>query len=160
MPRQSALAAVALLALVATAGTAQDGSLRFERTVAFDRGQTISLGARIGPVRVANVRFGVEEGGGSGGGIRDSILSRVPGRDPETTSVVTASFDTENPTEDEWEVTYTLDFLDRNGKLIDRGSDKEGFEGEAASHTVSHSTLKYVVPSIARVRIRLEAKYD
>jgi hypothetical protein len=160
MPRPTALAALALLASVATAGTAQEGSLRFERTVSFQRGETISLGARFGPVGVANVRFAVDEAGGGGGGIRDSILSRVPGRDPETTATISASFDTENPTEDEWEVTYTLDFLDRSGKLIDRGSDKEGFEGEAASHTVSHSTLRYVVPAIARVRIRLEAKYD
>jgi hypothetical protein len=161
MPRQPVLAALALFALLAVVAPApaQEGSLRFEKTVPFTRDQLITLGARVGPVRVANVRFDV--GGGGGGGIRGTIMSRMPGGgDPEVSSTVRASFDTENPSEEEWVVTYTLDFLDRDGKLIDRATAKKGFEGEATTYTLEHSTLKYVLPFVSRVMVKLEAKYD
>ena len=156
-------AALSVLVLAgAGAAAAQDGSLRFERTVAFERGELISLGAQVGPVRVANVRLSVgSSGGGPGGGIRERIMGSMPGGgDPETRTTITASFDTENPREEEWVVTYTLDFLDSKGKLIDRATKSKGFEGEATTYEVEHSTLTYVMPFIAKVRIRLEAKYD
>jgi hypothetical protein len=155
--------ATACLAPLVFAGAAlaQEGSLRFERTVSFERDRLIELGAKVGPVRVANVTIGVGSGGGSGGGIRERIMGGMPGGgDPATRTTITASFDTENPSEEEWVVTYTLDFLDANGKLIDRATKKEGFEGEADVLRVDHSTLSYVVPFIAKVKIRLEAKYD
>jgi hypothetical protein len=155
------IAALALL-LLAGAAAAQEGSLRFEKTVPFQRDQLVELAARVGPVRVANVRFAVGGGSsGAGGGIRERIRGSMPGGgDPETRTTITASFDTENATEEEWVVTYTLDFLDSKGKLIDRVTKKEGFEGEADVYRVEHSTLTYVMPFISRVEIRLEAKYD
>jgi hypothetical protein len=155
-------AALALTAALAPAGAplrAEEGSLRFEKTVPFERGELIQLGAKVGPVRVGSVR--IDLGSGGGGGIAGTIRSRMPGAgDPEVSTTVRASFDNENPSEDEWVVTYTLDFLDRDGKLIDRATAKKGFEGEAATYTVEHSTLQYVVPFIARVKIQLEARYD
>ena len=162
MPRH-ALAAIALSTfLLGAAAGAQDGSLRFEKTVSFERGEIIPLGARVGPVRIANVELSTSgSGGGAGGGIRERIMGSMPGGgDPETRTTITAAFDTENPREEEWVVTYTLDFLDSRGKLIDRATKSKGFEGEAQTYRVEHSTLTYVVPAISRVRIRLEAKYD
>jgi hypothetical protein len=150
-----AASAVALVALAALS-QAQD-SLRFDKTVPYRLDQTLQLGARVGPVRVDSVVLST--GGGAGGG----IMSRIPrpgAGDPEVTTTIQAAFDTQNPQEDEWEVTYTLDFLDSNGRLIDRATKKAELEGEAKIVNVEHSTLKYVVSSIARVRIRLEAKYD
>jgi hypothetical protein len=100
---------------------------------------------------------------GTGDGMRDTIMSRVRpggGGDPEVNETIRATFVSQNPNEDEWVVTYTLDFLDSEGRLIDRGTGKAGLEGEAKDVTVDHSTLRYVLPSIARVRIKLEAKYD
>ena len=166
MPRRilsaAALSVFALLLAGTTAG-AQDGSLRFEKTVPFERGEIISLGAQVGPVRIANVELSTSGsgGGGAGGGIRERIMGSMPGGgDPETRTTITAAFDTENPREEEWVVTYTLDFLDSRGKLIDRATKSKGFEGEATTYRVEHSTLTYVMPAIARVKIRLEAKYD
>ncbi|HBL31822.1 MAG TPA: hypothetical protein DD490_33790, partial [Acidobacteria bacterium] len=50
-----------------------------------------------------------------------SLADRLRGATlSETESVVRATFDAENPEEDEWVVTFTLDFLDSRGKLIDR----------------------------------------
>jgi hypothetical protein len=135
--------------------TAQEGSLRFEKTVSWTTGKLLDLGATVGPVRIGKVEFSNE---GKGGG---SIASRFRGggaSDTETT--LRATFDGENPKEDEWVVTFTLEFLDRNGKLIDRATGKEGFEGEAKTVRVDHAILEYVVPMIDKVRIKMEARFD
>lgn len=156
--RKSFILAIALLA-VAAATSAQERSLRFEKTVDYRLGQLIELNATVGPVRVAKVEFSQPEGGS----MKDSIVGRIRGGgggSPETTGTFRAGFDTENPEEDEWVVTYTLDLLDGNGKLIDRIVQSEGLEGEAKVVNVDQPTLKYVLPLVAKVKIRLEAKYD
>ena len=152
--------ALALLATAVLAGAAraEEGSLRFEKTVPFQSGHLVSLGAQVGPVRVSQVQFAV--GGGSGGGIGDTIRARVHGGDSDTLTTITASFDSENPKDQEWVVTYTLELLDADGKLIDRFSRKESFEGEADVVKAERSILTYVVPMIAKVRIKLEAALD
>ena len=152
--------ALALLATTVLAGAAraEEGSLRFEKTVPFQSGHLVSLGAQVGPVRVSQVQFAI--GGGSGGGIGDTIRARVHGGDSDTLTTITASFDSENPKDQEWVVTYTLELLDANGKLIDRFSKKESFEGEADVVKAERSILTYVVPMIAKVRIKLEAALD
>ena len=152
----SACAALAVL-LCAGAVTAQERSLRFEKTVDWQLGKPIALNATVGPVRVASVEFRKGEPGGGGPG--GAILGRLRGAS-ETEATVTAAFDTENPSADEWVVTYTLDFLDAKGKLIDRASGKEEFEGEADVYRLDHAILEYVLPFVDRVKVRLEAKYD
>jgi len=161
MRRTSIIAfALALLTAAAFAGAAraEEGSLRFEKTVPFQSGHLVSLGAQVGPVRVSQVQFAV--GGGSGGGIGDTIRARVHGGDSDTLTTITASFDSENPKDQEWVVTYTLELLDADGKLIDRFSRKESFEGEADVVKAERSILTYVVPMISKVRIKLEAALD
>jgi hypothetical protein len=136
------------------ASAAEEGSLRFETTVPFRTGKLVDLKATVGPVKVRSLEF--TRGEGSGG-----IAGRFrPGAATETQTTLTAAFDTENPNEDEWVVTYTLDFLDKDGKLIDRVSKKEGFEGEAQVYRLDHAILEYVVPFISKVKVRLEARYD
>lgn len=140
---------------LAGAAVAQEGSLRFEKTVSWTTGKLIDLGATVGPVRIGKVEFSNE---GKGGG---SIASRFRGGGAsDTQTTLRATFDGENPKEDEWVVTFTLEFLDRNGKLIDRATGKEGFEGEARTVKVDHAILEYVVPMIDKVRIKLEARFD
>ena len=142
------------LALAAVA-SAQEGSLRFEKTVPWQTGKLIALDTVVGPVRIGKVEFSNE---GKGGG---SIATRIrSGGGSDTQTVLRATFDGENPKEDEWVVTFTLEFLDSKGNLIDRGTGKEGFEGEAKNAQVDHPILAYVVPMIARVRIKLEARLD
>ena len=162
MPRKliAALAFALVLAPLALAGaaSAQEGSLRFEKTVPFQRDHLINLGAKVGPVKISQVTFAT--GGGGGGGIGDTIRARVHGGDTDTLTNLTASFDSENPKDQEWVVTYTLELLDANGKLIDRFSKKESFEGEADVVKVERSILTYVVPMVAKVRIKLEAALD
>jgi hypothetical protein len=156
--RPVTVAAFALLAAAAVA-RAEEGSLRYEKVVPFQRNHLIQLGAKVGPVRVSQVQFSTG-GGGAGGGIRDQIMARAHGGDPETSTTIGASFDSENPKDQEWQVTYTIEFLDKDGRLIDRASKSEDFEGEADVVKVDHSILTYVVPMIAKVRIKLEAALD
>jgi hypothetical protein len=161
MLRKTVATALVLLA-TASAGAARaadEGSLRFEKTVPFQRDRLIDLGAHVGPVRIAQVQFATGSGG-SGGGIRDTIMARAHGGDSDTLTTIRASFDSENPRDQEWVVTYTLEFLDANGKLIDRVSRNESFEGEADVVKVERPILTYVMPMIAKVRIKLEAALD
>jgi hypothetical protein len=160
MSRKTIFALALATLAVSAPTTAQEGGLRFDKTVPYRLDQTHSLGARVGPVIVDSVVLSI---GGGGGSIRDSIMSRVrpPGSiDPEVSTTIRATFDTQNPSEDEWEITYTLDFLDADGQLIDRGTGKGSLEGEAKMVGFDHPTLTYVVASIASVRIRLEARLD
>ena len=151
---------VALLATLAvTVASAQESrSLRFEKTVDYQLGKLIELNATVGPVRVTKVEFSQPEGGS----VKDSIVGRIRGGggSSETQATFRAGFDSENPEEDEWVVTYTLDLLDSRGKLIDRIVQSEGLEGEAKVVNVDLATLKYVLPFVDKVKIRLEARYD
>jgi hypothetical protein len=149
-------ALLVLAAALAPAGAAEPRSLRFEKTVDYRTDKLIDLGATVGPVRIAKVEFS-QPGGGSG-----SIVDRLRsgGGSSETQSTLRAAFDAENPEEDEWVVTFTLDFLDSKGRLIDRAVGKEGLEGEAQVIKVDHQILTYVLPMIDKVEIKLEARLD
>ena len=156
--RKAFILAVALMA-VASISSAQERSLRFEKTVDYRLGKLIDLNATVGPVRVSKVEFSQPEGGS----VKDSIVGRIRGGgggSSETQATFRAAFDSENPEEDEWVVTYTLDLLDGKGKLIDRIVGSQGLEGEAKVVNVDQATLKYVLPFVDKVKIRLEARYD
>lgn len=155
MWRSAAFKVWLLSMALAAAAAAQEGSLRFEKTVPWQTGRLIDLNAVVGPVRIGKVEFSDQ---GKGGG---SIASRIrAGGGSDTQTVLRATFDGENPKEDEWVVTFTLELLDARGKLIDRATGKEGFEGEAKNARVDHPILEYVVPMISKVRIKLEARLD
>lgn len=155
--RKTFILAIALAA-IAAASSAQERSLRFEKTVDYQLGKLIELNATVGPVRIAKVEFSQPEGGS----MKDSIVGRIRGGggSSETQGTFRAGFDSENPEEDEWVVTYTLDLLDDKGRLIDRIVKSEGLEGEAKVVNVDHAILKYVLPFVDQVKIRLEARYD
>jgi hypothetical protein len=163
MQRPATLVLALLLALATAValpvrGAEEEGSLRFEKTVPFQMGRRLELGARVGPVRVSSVELS-DAGQGGGGSIASRFRGAAAGAsDTETT--LRASFDSENPKDEEWVVTYTLELLDAKGKLIDRGSRKEAFEGEADTVHLDHAILTYVVPMIDRVRVKLEARLD
>ena len=141
---------------LAAAASAQEGNLRFEKTVAWQTGKLIDLNAQVGPVKIGKVELSNE--GKGGGSISTRFRSGGGGSDTQT--VLRATFDGENPKEDEWVVTFTLEFFDSRDRLIDRATGKEGFEGEAKNARVEHPILAYVVPMIAKVRIKLEARLD
>jgi len=154
------VALLVLAAALAPAGAAEQRSLRFEKTLRYQTGKLVDLNATVGPVRIAQVELSQPSGSGGAAG---SIVDRIRGGgggSSDTHSTIRAAFDAENPEEEEWVVTFTLDFLDSRGRLIDRAVGKEGLEGEAKVIKVDHQILTYVLPMIDRVEVKMEARLD
>jgi len=142
----------------AGAGAAQEThSLHAERTLDFKTGKVFDVKAQVGQVRVASVEFqDLGHGYGQGG-----IAARMRGgSDSEASTTLRAHFLAENPTSEDWQVSFVLEFLDKNGKVIDRATKKSKWDGEAKPFDFDHPLLEYVVPLIAQVRIKLEGKLD
>lgn len=151
---------VALLSLCVVSGhsvrasVAQDASLRAERSLTFVTGKSLDLKAKVGPVIVHSVEF-TDRGRGSTSG-----LPGMRSTPSEMSTTLRGRFAVENPSADEWEVAFTVEFRDKDGKVIDRAVKKSTWEGEAKPYDFDHTILSYVVPQIASVRITLEARLD
>jgi len=50
-------------------------------------------------------------------------------------------------------VTFTVEFIDKAGKVVDRTSKKENYDNESAKLTMEHPLLEYVLPMISDVRV-------
>ena len=156
--RTLALGLSSCLALGAPgSSTAQDTSLTAERIVPYATGKIIPLKAKVGPVSIESVEF-VDRGRGSSTGVGGIIRGAAGGSDTQT--VIRSHFVVENPSEDEWAVTFTIEFRDKAGRVIDRATGRSAWEGEAKPYDYDHPILEYVVPSIAQVRIRIEGRLD
>jgi hypothetical protein len=135
-------------------GSWQDTSLRAERTVSYTTGKTIVLNAKVGPVSVQSIEFSDR------GRVASAGLPGIRTTPSETSTVLRGHFVVENPSADEWEVTFTIEFRDKSGKVIDRAVKKSTWEGEAKPYDFDHPILAYAVPLIAEVRITLEGRLD
>jgi hypothetical protein len=152
-PSIAAFALVAVATGLAAASLRQDTSLRAERTVSFATGKAIMLNAKVGPVLVQSVEFSD----------RGRTTSGLPGlrvTPSESSTLLRGHFIAENPSADEWEVTFTVEFRDQDGKVIDRAVKRSTWEGEAKPYDFDHVLLAYVIPLIANVRITLEGRLD
>ncbi len=150
---------IALLSLgTATAATAQDThTLHVERTIDYRTGKITDLKAEVGQVRVQSVEL-TDLGHNYGQG---SLAARMRGgSDSEASTTIRAHFLAENPTSEDWQVSFTLEFLDKNGKVIDRATKRAKWDHEAKPFDFDHQLLEYVIPLISEVRIKLEAKQD
>jgi hypothetical protein len=149
--------AIAIVSAASLGAWAQDSSLRAERVINYATGKAFPLSAKVGPVNIQSVEF-TDRGRGSN---RSGLAGIVPGGSvSETSTIIRGHFLVENPASDEWEVTFTLEFLDKSGKLIDKAVKKSTWEGEAKPFDFDHPILQYVVPSIAQIRIVLEGRLD
>jgi hypothetical protein len=154
------LIAIALCAcaLSATSAPAQERRLKFEKTIPYQLDKTVSLQAQVGAARVNTVELSRPTGGGSVG---ESIAARIRGGGAsDTQATIRAAFEVEQPEDADWHVTFTLEFTDRQGKLIDRATKTKDFEGEATTYNVDHAILEYALPFIHQVTVKLEAKLD
>lgn len=164
MNRSTFLTLISLVALFCLSPFSMPGvaaqethSLHAERTIDFQTRKVFDLKAQVGQVRIASVEFSdMGRGFGQGG-----IAGRMrPGSDSEASTTIRAHFLAENPTSEDWQVSFIVEFLDKNGKVIDRASKKQKWDGEAKPYDFDHQILEYVVPLIAQVRIKLEGKLD
>jgi hypothetical protein len=121
---------------------------RYEKRIPFKLDQSLDVSGTVGPVKFSNLRVN-NLGRGYGKGSRASELS----------TTLRLAFDVNNPGED-WVITYTIEFLDRNGNPIDRFTRKEGYEEEAKVSNFEHPILEYVLPQIAEVRVMITGRED
>jgi hypothetical protein len=147
--------AVMGVALMAMSGAAQESTLKAERTVEYRTGRRLDLKATVGPVRVMTVEFT---------DLGRATASRLGplrvGIESEASALLRARIQAENPSTDEWAVTFGVEFLDKNGALIEKITKRSTWEGEAKAYEFEHPVLSYVVPFIDRVRFAMEAKLD
>jgi hypothetical protein len=157
---QAVSLAVAVTVMAAAGGVAatarQDTDLRAQRIVDFALGKPLPLNVKVGPVGIQRVEFS-DRGRVSGGGLTGVVRASVPS---EASTTLHARFQAENPSRDEWAVTFTIELLDRSGKVIDRVTKRSTWEGEVKPYEFDHPLLQYAVPLIAQVRITFEAKLD
>jgi hypothetical protein len=151
--RRFALLAVAAL-LTATTGLGAQAE-RFEGKLPFKMDDSQPVNGQVGPVKVTTVKMtNLGRGYGRGGfGPKMNTPS-------ELSTVIRLAFDVNNPRDEDWQVTFTAEFLDRNGKIIDRAAKKEGLEGEAKIVNFDHPLLEYVLPMVSEVRITLQGRVD
>ncbi len=143
--------------LLAAAGfTAAQSSLRAESTVTYTTGKAIPLDLVAGPVKVATVKFTV----GDDGSMKSTIREKMARMDPATQTMTHVSFDAENPKHEEWKINYSVEYLDANGKVVDRFTKADSYEGQAKTTTFDHITMKAVLPLVEKVRIKLQAEAD
>jgi hypothetical protein len=141
----------------APAQTKETHTLHDERTIDYRTGKVVDLKAQVGQVRIQSVELtDLGHGYGQGG-----IAARMRGgSESEASTTLRAHFLAENPTSEDWQVTFTVEYLDKNGKVIDRATKKSKWDGEAKPFDFDHPLLEYVIPLISQVRIKLEGKLD
>lgn len=145
----------ALLALSALGATAQERTARFQRTVDFAAPKTVTLDAAVGAVKVATIEFTDLGRGYAGGGFASRMRA---GSASEVSTALRAKLTVDNPTRDEWELTLTLEFLDKDGKVIEKLTKKNDYDNETATWNIEQPLLEYVLPLIAEVRITIQGR--
>ena len=131
--------------------------LRFNKTIDFKLDRASELSAEVGPLFVDTVEF-EDLGSGTTKSKVFGVLRRSGST--ETTITLRCAFEVENPVDDEWELTVTIEFLDSKGELIDSVRSSRDFEGEADTWTIDHTILGYVIPLIDEVKIEFRAEAD
>lgn len=143
--------AAALLALFPAAIQAQN---RFEKTFTYQVDKTETLAATVGPVKIGTVKV-TNMGRGYG---RGGFGLRTANPPSELSTTLRFAFDVDNPADEEWDITFTVELLDKAGKVVDRASKKENYEDEAKALNLDHSIIEYVLPLVSEVRVTLEGR--
>lgn len=142
------LIALALMALPLAAQADRN-----EQKVPFEIDKAQPMTGVAGPVKITSLKVINLGRGYSRGGI--SLRSAPPS---ELSTTLRFAFDVNNPTKEEWDVTFTVELMDKAGKVIDRVAKKENYEDESDVLTIEHPLLEYVVPMITEVRVTLQGK--
>jgi hypothetical protein len=155
LTRRRVVSLACAAAVLAMTGGLDAQAERFEGKLAFKIDDSQPVNGAVGPVKVSTVKItNLGRGYGRGGfGPKMSMPS-------ELSTVIRFAFDVNNPQDTEWEVTFTLELLDKSGKVIDRATKKEGYEGEAKIFNFDHPVLEYVLPMVTDVRITLQGRID
>ena len=142
-----AWAVLAALALLSMPLAAQGD--RSDQTVPLEFTKTHPLTTVAGPVKIKSVTMT-----NLGRGYARTVLGVRTALPPsELSTTVRLVFDVENPVKEDWDVTFTVEFMDKAGKIVDRTSKKENYDDETAKMTFEQPLLEYVIPQISDVRL-------
>ena len=142
-----AFALLAAIALVVMPLAAQDS--KTDQSVPLEFGKPHTLTTVAGPVKVKTLTMT-----NLGKGYARSVLGVRTALPPsELSTTVRLVFDVENATKEEWDVTFTVEFIDKAGKVVDRTSKKENYDNESTKLTMEYPLLEYVLPMISDVRV-------
>ncbi len=147
----------ALVAMIVVSAAAQERTARFQRTVQFSTPKTVTLEATVGPVKITTLEFADLGRGYAGGGIGARVRG---GNDSEASTTVRSRFTIDNPSSEEWELTLSLEFLDKSGQVVDKLTRKSDYDNETATWNIEHPLLEYVTPLISQVRITIQGRLN
>jgi hypothetical protein len=156
-PRALLFVCAAFLASTVIGGIAQERTGRFQRTIDFATPKTVKLDGVVGPVKISTIELADLGRGHASSGIAGRMR---PGSDSEASTTLRAQFIVDNPSSDEWQLTLTLELLDKNGKVIDKLTKKKDYDDETATWSIEHPLLEYVMPLIAQMRITVQGRVN
>ena len=151
-PRNTLAALTAMVAFSTLPLLAQGD--RVEQKLAFEIDKSLALNGVVGPVKVPTLKVTNLGRGYSRGGLSLRTVSQPS----ELSTTLRFTFEVNNPMKEEWQVEFTVELLDKSGKVIDRFSKKEEYDNEAKALNIEHSLLEYVVPLVSDVKVTLQGR--
>jgi len=124
----------------------------FEATVDFSPLNGVSLDGSAGEIDVKNVEF--EVAGAKGGGIKGAFSSG----DADMNAIITTRLRCATKSNTKWKIDILVEFLDADGKVIDRVGNSVSLKNNEKTFDFKHTTLRWAVDHIAKTRITVQAK--
>jgi hypothetical protein len=126
-------------------------SSTFQETVEFGPLKSTDLGGMAGQIEVKKVDFAVANA--KGGGIKGAFSSD----DAEMHVVITTNFTCVTSAETKQKFDMKVEFLDKDGQVIDRAMSSANFKKNEKKFEIKHTTLKWALDHIAKARVTVEA---
>jgi len=127
-------------------------STTFQTTVDFGPLKSVDLDGKAGEIEVKGVDFAVANA--KGGGIKGTFSSD----DAEMLVVITTNFSCATSADVKQKFDMKVEFLDKDGQVIDRAMNSDSLKNNDKKFGVKHSTLKWALDYIVKARITVDAK--
>jgi len=124
----------------------------FKTTVDFSPLNGLDLEGSAGDIDVKRVEF--EVAGAKGGGIKGAFSSA----DADMNAIITTRLRCATKSATKWKIEMLVEFLDADGKVIDRVGNSVSLKNNEKTFDFKHTTLRWAVDHIAKARITVQAK--
>ena len=124
----------------------------FGTTVDFSPLNGVTLDGSTGEIDVRRVEF--EVAGAKGGGIKGAFSSG----DADMNAIITTRLGCATKATTKWKIDILVEFLDADGKVIDRVGNSVSLKNNEKTFDFKHTTLRWAVDHIDKVRITVQAK--
>jgi hypothetical protein len=138
-------------AVEAEAAPEQPGP-EFRSTVKFSPLNQIDLDGAAGEITVRSVEF--EVAGAKGGGITGAFSSG----DADMQAVITTRLGCATTADTKVKFDMLIEFLDQDGRVIDRKGAKESLKNNDKVFNIKHTTLRWAVDYIDQARITVSVR--